>query len=94
MYFVVSFSAPEVLKLTSYGAEVDMWSVGVIAYILYVSKKHILQINSVPGLFGFLEHDLVSRITIPEIISYFHVHMADQPSAKVPERFNQRCCLS
>ena len=33
-YYVDFFIAPEVLMGKEYGREVDMWAVGVIAYIL------------------------------------------------------------
>lgn len=46
--FSLSLLAPEVLRLSGYGMEVDIWSAGVILYLLYVSQEfHTLHLSIV-----------------------------------------------
>lgn len=34
------FEAPEIVNYEPLGLEADMWSIGVITYILYVTSNH------------------------------------------------------
>ena len=52
--WLLLFLAPEVLCGEAYEKEVDMWSIGVITYILYVSPPHKTSIKANFFILGFL----------------------------------------
>lgn len=48
-------SAPEILMGGAYGIEVDMWSLGVLMYLLYEIPRHAFSLDRISASFPF-EH--------------------------------------
>lgn len=65
------YSAPEIIRGESYGPPVDMWSLGVITYILYIMKEVI--INRLCGYPPFPQSNDISALRMIVSANYeFH----------------------